>query len=143
VRITADTNRLVRATVAPDARFAAEDTDQAQRACATLSEASVVAVPVAALCEFAWVLGRVYGFGRAEIAGAIRRLVGSAPVVCDAPAVETGLAVLEAGGDFADGAIAASGARLGGDTFVSFDPQAIQLLSRAGWPARLVGEDEA
>lgn len=99
-------------------------------------------MPVAALCEFAWVLGRVYGFGRAEIAGAIGRLVASATVVCEGPAVEAGLAVLEAGGDFADGAIAASGASLGGGSFVSFDRQAVRLLVRAGCPARLVAEDD-
>lgn len=36
-------------------------------------------------------------------------------------AVEAGLAVLEAGGDFADGIIAYEGNWLGGETFVSFD----------------------
>ena len=48
------------------------------------------------------------------------------------PAVEAGLAILEAGGDFADGAIAYEGSWLGGETFVSFDKQAVSLLQRQG-----------
>jgi predicted nucleic-acid-binding protein len=53
------------------------------------------------------------------------------------PAVEAGLAVLEAGGDFADGAIAHEGSWLGGETFVSFDKKAVALLAAQGQPARL------
>jgi predicted nucleic-acid-binding protein len=48
------------------------------------------------------------------------------------PAVEAGLAALEAEGDFADGAIAYEGAWLGGETFVSFDKAAVALLSKQG-----------
>ena len=39
-----------------------------------------------------------------------------------------GLAVLESGGDFADGAIAYEGELLGGPEFVTFDQQAAKLL---------------
>jgi predicted nucleic-acid-binding protein len=39
-----------------------------------------------------------------------------------------GLALLEAGGDFADGAIAYEGELLGGAKFVTFDQQAAKLL---------------
>jgi len=46
--------------------------------------------------------------------------------------------VLEAGGDFADGVIAHDGQWLGGETFVSFDVQAVQLLDRSGVKARLL-----
>jgi predicted nucleic-acid-binding protein len=53
------------------------------------------------------------------------------------PAVEAGLAVLQAGGDFADGVIAHEGRWLGGETFVSFDRQAIALLSAQGHAAQL------
>lgn len=48
-----------------------------------------------------------------------------------------GIAVLEAGGDFADGVIAYEGSRLGGQTFVSFDRKASKLLQSAGVSARL------
>jgi predicted nucleic-acid-binding protein len=53
-------------------------------------------------------------------------------------AVEAGLAVLEQGGDFADGAIAFEGDWLGADEFVSFDKQAVSLLRSQGRKARLL-----
>ena len=59
-------------------------------------------------------------------------------VVVNRPAAELGLAVLEAGGDFADCAIACEGAWLGGETVVSFDKQAVTLLSRQGEAAQLL-----
>jgi len=46
--------------------------------------------------------------------------------------------MLEAGGDFADGVIAHEGAWLGGESFVSFDKQAVELVIRQGQPARLL-----
>jgi predicted nucleic-acid-binding protein len=46
--------------------------------------------------------------------------------------------MLKAGGDFADGLIAYEGAWLGGDTFVSFDKQAVSLLSDQGKRAKLL-----
>ena len=51
---------------------------------------------------------------------------------------DAGLAVLGAGGDFADGAIAYEGRWMGGETFVSFDKQAILLLRAQGQTARLL-----
>ena len=55
----------------------------------------------------------------------------------DRPAVEMGLAVLEAGGDFADGIMAQQGQWLGAETFVSFDKKAVSLLSRLGQAAQM------
>ncbi len=54
------------------------------------------------------------------------------------PAVEAGLALLEAGGDFADGLIAHEGQWLGGEMFVSFDRQAVALLKTRGVAAELL-----
>ncbi len=54
------------------------------------------------------------------------------------PAVEAGLSMLESNGDFADGVIAYEGSWLGGETFVSFDKQAVALLSAVGHHARLL-----
>jgi hypothetical protein len=58
------------------------------------------------------------------------------------PAVEAGLSVLEAGGDFADGVIAYEGGGLGGglggETFVSVDKQAVELVAQHGRAARLL-----
>jgi hypothetical protein len=44
-----------------------------------------------------------------EIAAAVRRLLDSANVLVNRPAAEAGLAMLDAGGDFADGVIAHEG----------------------------------
>jgi len=47
-------------------------------------------------------------------------------------------ALLEAGGDFADGVIAYEGRWLGGETFVSFDKEAVALLSAQSQSVRLL-----
>jgi predicted nucleic-acid-binding protein len=131
VRITADTNVLVRAAVA-------DDPQQAEIAADLLSRAELIAVPLPVLCEFVWVLLRRYGRSATEIAASIRDLADSANVRCDRPAVEAGLAVFEAGGDFADGVIAFEGQRLGGEVFVSFDRDAIALIADSGADTRLL-----
>jgi predicted nucleic-acid-binding protein len=46
------------------------------------------------------------------------------------------MALLEAGGDFADGVIAFDGRRLGGETFVTFDKRAVARLTAQGVSAR-------
>lgn len=103
-----------------------------------MREAQIVAIPLPALCEFAWVLTKVYSFPRAWIAQAIRSLLGSPNVVTEARAVEAGLALLDANGDFADGVIAFEGATLGGEVFASFDKRAVERLERQGMKTRLV-----
>jgi hypothetical protein len=59
--------------------------------------------------------------------------------------VDAGLAVLDAGGDFADGLIAFAdgliafeGRWLGGETFVSFDQNAVALLEKQGQAAEVL-----
>jgi predicted nucleic-acid-binding protein len=49
-------------------------------------------------------------------------------IVMNRPAVEMGLSVLDADGDFAGGVIAYEGDWLGADEFISFDKEAICLL---------------
>jgi predicted nucleic-acid-binding protein len=120
MKITTDTNVLVRAMVADDAK-------QARSAQDALQNADLIAIPTPTLCEFVWVLARGYGFPHAEIADAIRKLVASAKVQADHAAIGFGLAHLDAGGDFADGVIAFEGARLGGEMFASFDKTATAL----------------
>jgi predicted nucleic-acid-binding protein len=131
VKITVDTNVLVRAVVHDDPR-------QGRAADKTLKHATLIAVSLPCLCEFVWVLRRVYGLRDTAIATAIRALTNAANVVTNRPAVEAGLAILEAGGDFADGVMAHEGAWLGAETFVSFDKQAVALLSEQGQAARLL-----
>jgi predicted nucleic-acid-binding protein len=130
MKITADTNVLVRAVVRDDAK-------QAQAAANALRQASLIAVSLPCLCEFVWVLRSVYGFEHAAIASAIRALMATEKVAMDRPAVEMGLAVLEAGGDFVDGIMAQQGQWLGAETFVSFDKKAVSLLSRLGQAAQM------
>jgi predicted nucleic-acid-binding protein len=131
MRLAVDTNVLVRAVVQ-------DDPVQAGIAAKVLTEAELIAVALPCLCEFVWVLRRVYGFQPADAATAIRALLATANVEVNRPAVEAGLAVLEAGGDFADGVIAHEGAWLGGETFVSFDRKAVSLLKARGQAARLL-----
>lgn len=125
VKITADTNILVRAATQ-------DDPVQGPLARRLVTTAGLVAVTLPALCEFCWVLRSVYKFNNAEIGNAIRLLVTSDNVALDRQAVEAGLAVLDAGGDFADGVIAHNGQWLGGETFVSFDQKAVALLKKQG-----------
>ena len=129
MRITADTNVLVRAVVR-------DDEGQAEAAAALLRSAEVIAVSLPCLCEFIWVMRRLYKLGSPEIAAAVQALVEAGNVAVNRPAVEAGLAVFRAGGDFADGAIAYEGRWLGGETFVSFDKKAVALVAAQGLPAR-------
>ena len=131
MKVTVDTNILVRGVVRDDQK----------QACAVdkvLKEASLIAVSLPCLCEFVWVLGRVYSFDNGAIAAAIRVLLNTGNVVMNRPSVEAGLALLEAGGDFADGIMAYEGTRLGGETFVSFDKKAVSLLTKQGEAAELL-----
>lgn len=131
MKIAVDTNVLIRAVVRDDAK-------QAAVAVKVLREADLIAVALPCLCEFVWVLLRVYGFQPADIAGAIRALMAAANVEMNRPAVERGLSMLDAGGDFADGVIAYEASWLGGETFVSFDKKAVGLLVAQGQAARLL-----
>ena len=63
----------------------------------------------------------------------IRQLMNTANVVVNRPAVDAGLQLFDAGGDFADGIIAYDGRLQGGNTFVSFDKKAVNLLKKQGY----------
>lgn len=131
MKVAVDTNVLVRAAVR-------DDPAQASIAAKVLTDAELIAVALPCLCELVWVLLRVYGFQSSDAAAAIRALLAAANVEVNRPAVEAGLSVLEAGGDFADGVIAYEGNWLGGETFVSFDQKAVALLTAQGQSARLL-----
>ena len=131
MKVTVDTNVLVRAVVR-------DDPAQASAAAKILTKAELIAVALPCLCEFVWVLLKVYGFQPLDAAAAIRALLATTNVEVNRPAVEAGLAILEAGGDFADGVIAYEGNWLGGETFVSFDKKAVALLTAQGQSARLL-----
>jgi predicted nucleic-acid-binding protein len=128
--ITVDTNVLVRDVMR-------DDPAQGQLAAKVMAEADGIVITLSTLCEFVWVLRSTYRLPSIEIAKTIRTLLTVAKVKMNRPAVESGLSTLEAGGDFADGAIAHEGEWMGGNEFVSFDRKAVALLSRQGRSARL------
>jgi predicted nucleic-acid-binding protein len=130
MKITADTNVLVRA-------LADDHAEQSKVAQSALRKADIVAVAIPTLCELVWVL-RGYKIRPGDIAETIRGLLNSANVVANRSTAEAGLAMLDAGGDFADGVIAYEGNWLGGDAFVSFDKQAVRLMDAQGKSARLL-----
>ena len=131
MKITADTNVLVRAI--------AEDHELQSRVAQTaLKRAEIVAIPIPALCELVWVLSQGYKISSSDIAEAIRRLINAANVAVNRPAAEAGLALLDTGGDFADGVIAYEGNWLGADTFASFDRKAIKLMGAQGQSVQLL-----
>jgi len=129
MKVAVDTNVLVRAVMRDDPK-------QAIAAAKILTDAKLIAVALPCLCEFVWVLRRVYDIQPSDAATSIRALLAAANVEVNRPAVEAGLSVLEAGGDFADGIIAYEGSWLGGETFVSFDRKAVALLNAQGHSAR-------
>ena len=131
VRIAVDTNVLLRDALHDAPR-------QTPVASKTLQSAELVVVPAPVLCEFVWVMRRLYKRSTAEIAHSIRLLMSGDNVELDRPAIEAGLEMLEAGGDFADGVIAYEGRWLGAEEFVSFDKKAVPLLKAQGKRARLL-----
>ncbi len=131
MKVAVDTNVLLRAAVR-------DDKAQAEIAAKLLRNSELIAVALPALCELVWVLRRVYGFKAAEVADTIRALTSANNVETDVPAVEAGLAMLDAGGDFADGVIAYEGRWLGAETFVSFDRRAVNMLKQHGQAAKLL-----
>lgn len=131
MKVTADTNVLVRAITGDDER-------QSKVAQAELADADVIALALPALCELVWVLSQGYKIPSGEIAEAIRRLMNGVNVMVNRPATEAGLALLDRGGDFADGVIAYEGSWLGADTFISFDKKAVRLMEAQGESVRLL-----
>ncbi|NTF83707.1 type II toxin-antitoxin system VapC family toxin [Rhizobium rhizogenes] len=131
MKISVDTNVLARAVLQDDAT-------QGHTAGKLLKEASLIAVSLPCLCELVWILRRGAKLPKEDVAITIRDLLDAGNVVMNRPAVEAGLAILEAGGDFADGIMAYEGNWLGGETFVSFDKQAVELLAEQGQTVRLL-----
>ena len=117
MKIVADTNVLLRAAVR-------DDPTQTRPAAHALRTADLVAIPVAALCEFVWVMRSGYKRPPAEVAHSIRALIDSENVVTNRLTVE--------------GDIAYEGEWLGAEEFVSFDKKAVSLLKSQGKRARLL-----
>ncbi|SHI22412.1 type II toxin-antitoxin system VapC family toxin [Pollutimonas bauzanensis] len=123
MKITVDTNVVLRYLLN-------DDKDQAAIARKTMQDAALVAIPLSVLCEVVWTLSRGYKMASDTIAGALEALTEANSVAVNRSAVETGLVMLRAGGDFADGVIANEGLALGGETFVTFDKKAAAILKK-------------
>lgn len=128
MKITADTNILLRAILD-------DEPEQARQARALMERATLIAVPVPVLCELVWTMRRLYKRRPEDVADAIEAILQVAAVATDRSAVEAGLGVLRAGGDFADGVIAWHGAQMGGDVLATFDRDGIRFLEACGLAA--------
>ncbi len=131
MKISVDANVLARAALLDDA-------EQARAAVDLLKAASLIAVSLPCLCELVWILRWGAKLSKDDVAATIRDLLAAGNVAMNRPAVEAGLAILEAGGDFADGVVAYEGRWLGGETFVSFDREAVELVAQQGQATRLL-----
>lgn len=70
MKVAVDTNVLVRVAVR-------DDEGQAREAAKVLEEAAMIVVSLPCLCEFVWVLRKVYHFSSHDISTAIRALIVS------------------------------------------------------------------
>lgn len=136
MRATVGTNVLLRA-------FLDDHPTQSPAAQQMLNSVEFLAVTLPTLCEFAWVLRKGYKRTRHELSVALETIVGIPNISLDRQAVEAGLALVTAGGDFADGVIAYEGKRLGGDVFLTFDVEAAGLLGKAGVATSLLSPRQA
>jgi predicted nucleic-acid-binding protein len=130
VRITGYTKTLVRAPA---------DVAEIQSPIArdVLERAELAAITLPALRELVWVMAWGYNEPRDRIAATLRSLLAGRNTQSDMAAVEAGLRFLDEGGDFADGIIAHEGRRLGADTFVSFDRDAVRRIGQQGRAAQV------
>ncbi len=126
-----DSNVLIRAAVRDNAR-------QARAAANLLRDAEVIVVSLTCACEFVAVLRSVYKIRREDVTAALRALLDAGNVEVNRPAVEAGMAVMSAGGDFTDGVIAYEGRWMGGENFVSFDKQAFPVAAVLGQKPKLL-----
>ena len=135
MRATIDANVLLRAVTK-------DPPQEALLAAELLERADILAIPLVSICEMVWVLKRLYKKNRRELGDAVRHLLQIEKTRLDRPAIEAGLAFLEAGGDFSDGVIAFEGRRLEGETFVTFDRKAASVLKAANKPYLLLRVDD-
>jgi len=121
--LAVDTNVVVRYLTDDDPRQSA----RARR----LIDRHEVWVPTTILLETEWVLRSAYGYGRAEVADALRRFAGLPRVSLESPAVAAqALEWSEQGMDLADALHLA--ASVDCEAFVTFDSSLVKSANRAG-----------
>jgi len=129
MKVTADTNLLCRLVLD-------DDLEQKQLVARAFAAAEAIVIVAASLCEVVWVLKSRHGLTSDDIRRLLLKLLLIPRIDVDRMAVDAGLDLLQAGGDFADGLIALDGRRRGGTVFLTFDRRAIQRLRRLGFLAR-------
>jgi len=131
LKVIADTNVLLRIIIRDDLHQAGVAED-------ALRQATLIAISLPTVCELAWVLKRGYRQTSAQIASVISSLLDIRTVRIDHAPVAAGLAMLEAGGDFADGVIAYEGRKIGGEILLTFDKKAAALMVQSGKAVKLL-----
>jgi predicted nucleic-acid-binding protein len=114
MKVALDTNLIVRLVVDDDIA----QVDQVEQLLDTADEAFISLIT---LCEVVWVLRRSYKMPAATVATALRSIAGIQSVTVDRPALEAGLEMLDAGGDFADGCMLFEAKRAKCDRLATFD----------------------
>lgn len=131
--ISLDTNVLIRL-------LTGDDPEQARIAAEAMRSGELWLAKTVVL-ELVWVLGYTYGFERADIAGALTRLLGLEHLrVEDEDAVISAVQGYEQGLDFADALHLASSCKA--DSFITFDRKLAaraQQVPGTAVPVRLLG----
>lgn len=125
MKISIDTNILVRL-------FVSDDPIQQQKAITALDAADAVIVPTPVFCETVWVLLKLYQQDKRALCTQLMDFVTHPKLVYDKAIIAAGFALMQQGGDFADGINEAAGKVLGAETFVTFDKKAAKLLRKQG-----------
>lgn len=131
MQITVDTNILVRF-------LTHDDPVQLDAVKKILDEADKICIPTHVFCEVVWVLFRMYGYCKKDVATAIRTLTEVNKLIYAEDEVAAGLEQLEMGGDFADGVNEYTGRVLGSYQFVTFDKKAAVLMKKRGCNVKLL-----
>ena len=127
MKIIVDTNVIARLIID-------SDIEQAKIAADLIDRAEEVIIPTHVFCELAWILLSIYKFNREKIQFAIESVLNIDRLTVREDEVEAGLRMMEKGGDFADGVNEYTGRVMarGLSVFVSFDKQAVRLLTERG-----------
>lgn len=125
MKIAIDTNILVRL-------FVRDDEKQHHQAIEILDNAELVMIPTTVFCETIWVLKRLYQQSNDDIYQKLSYFMMHPKLRYAEDEVAAGLAVMQAGGDFADGVNEYAGCQLGADSFASFDQKANKIFKKLG-----------
>jgi predicted nucleic-acid-binding protein len=125
--IVVDTNILARFIIG-------DDKAQEEKSRDILRTAKTIIIPTVVFCELCWVMSSAYKQPSNAIASAVRKILNIGKVQIKTEEIEAGLKMVDSGGDFADGVIAYVGRAMSNEpsTFLSFDKQAIKILSAKG-----------